>query len=107
MSRWILKTREYSYNVHYVEGKDNYVADHVSRSVIIVVSPPEASLFGLAQTQFKERQREEPIWRELVEFLEGSKIPTKRLPKPTLHQFARIDNIFVFCKRKVRRQSPV
>lgn len=101
MNRWILEMREYSYNVQYVKGKDNCVADHLSRPVRIVVRPPEASWLGLNQEQFKERQREEPVWRELVEYLEGSKIPTKRLPKPTLDQFAQIDGVLYFVKERL------
>ncbi len=87
MNRWILEMREYNYDIQYVKGKDNLVADHLSR-------------LGLDQTQFQERQREEPVWRELAEYLEGGRVPTKRLPKSTLDQVAQIDGILYFVKEK-------
>ncbi len=43
MNRWNLEMREYNYDIHYQKGKDNYVADHLSRPVRLIVRPPENS----------------------------------------------------------------
>ncbi len=35
MNRWILEMREYNYDIQYVQGKDNFIADNLSRPVHI------------------------------------------------------------------------
>ncbi len=47
MNRWILEMQEYNYETHYLKDKDNFVADHLSRPVRIVVRPPKRSWLGL------------------------------------------------------------
>ena len=100
MNRWILEMREYNYDIQYVRGKDNFVADHLSRPVRIVTRTPVATWLGYDQNEYKVKQREDPVWQELAEYLEGGRIPTKRLPKATLDQFAIVEEILYFMKVK-------
>ncbi len=46
MNRWILEMREYNYEINYLKGKDNIVAEHLSRPVRVVMRPPETSWLG-------------------------------------------------------------
>ncbi len=75
------------------EGKHNYVADHLSRPVQIISRTTEATWLGLNKEAFQIKQREELVWEELMSYLEGGKVPTKRLPKTTLDQFALQDGL--------------
>ncbi len=52
MNRWILEMREYSSDIQYVKGKDNIVADHLSRPVPMIVRSPEATWLGLDRENF-------------------------------------------------------
>ncbi len=87
---------EYNYDIQYQRGKDNYVADHLSRPVRIIVRSPEATWLGLDHQSFRDKQREEPVWAELGKYLNGGKVPTKRLPKAALDQFAFVDELLYF-----------
>ncbi len=44
MNRWILEMREYHYEINYVQGKYNYVADQLSRPVRVVQHQPTSRL---------------------------------------------------------------
>lgn len=50
-NRWILEMREYQYDIQYVKGKYNYVADQLSWPVRIIVRQPEATWFGQENTR--------------------------------------------------------
>lgn len=100
MNRWILELREYNYEIQYLKGKDNFVADHLSRPLRIIVRPPEASWFGLDKQKFMVQQREETVWGELVSYLQGGKIPSKRLPMAILDQFALVEEMLYFVREK-------
>ncbi len=80
--------REYNYDLQYAKDKDNFVADHLSRPVRVIIRSPEATWLSLDREYFQARQKEESIWEELAEYLRGGKLPTKRWPKITLDQFA-------------------
>ncbi len=53
---------------------------------------------GLDKEAFQIKQREEPAWEELASYLEGGRLPTKRLPKTTLDQFALQDELLYFVR---------
>ncbi len=62
MNRWLLEMREYNYEIKYLKSKDNFVADHLSRRVRIIVRPAEISWLGLDKPEFMSKQREETVW---------------------------------------------
>ncbi len=81
-------------------AKDNFVEDHLSRPVRVIIRSPEATWLGLDQKNIRARQKEESVWEELTEYLKGGKLPTKRLPKTTLDQFAHEDGLLYFEREK-------
>lgn len=101
MNRWILEMREYQYNIQYVKGKYNYVADQLSRPVRVVQRCPTPNYLGLTLDQMKTQQREENKWKEMIEYLEGGSIPTKKYHKSLLHQFNLIDELLYYTKENI------
>ncbi len=59
MNRWILEMREYNYDIQYVKSKNNFVADHLSRPVRVIIRSPEATWLGLGRENFQARQKVE------------------------------------------------
>ena len=100
MNRWILEMREYNYEIQYVKGKDNYVADYLSRPVQVVTRDSPQSWLGLNAQQFVERQREDAVWAELVDYLQGGKLPLRKLPKTTLQQFELVEELLYYVREK-------
>ncbi len=101
MNRWILEMREYQYNIQYVKGKYNYMADQLSRPVRIIQRCPTPNYLGLTLEQIKIQQREEIKWRDMIEYLEGGSIPTKKYHKSILHQFTIIDELLYYAKENI------
>lgn len=97
--------REYQYEIQYVKGKNNYVADQLSRMIRIVARPPAATWVGLDRQQIKTARRNEPAWKELTIYLEGERVPARRLPRATLDQFSLIHKILELRAPQGRRQS--
>ncbi len=56
MNRWLLEMREYNYEIKFLKGKDNFVADHLSRPVRIIVRPPEVTWLSLDKPEFVSEQ---------------------------------------------------
>ncbi len=98
MNRWILEMREYNYDIHYLKGKDNFVADQLSRPVRVIVRPLKASWPGLDIPQYMLKQREDTVWKELIEYLKGGNVPCKRLPNATLDQFVSADELLYYVR---------
>jgi len=100
MNRWILEMREYNYEIQYVKGKYNYVADQLSRPVRVIQRSPDVTWLGSTKEEFRDYQREEIKWRELVEYLEGGRVPTKRYHKTILDQFVVMEEILYYVREK-------
>ncbi len=93
MNCWILEIREYNYEI-------NFVADHLSRPVRVIMHPPETSSLGLDKPQYVQRQSEDAVWGELMEYLKGGKVPSKRLHKATLDQFILANELLYYVREQ-------
>ncbi len=100
MNRWVLEVLEYNYEIQYLKGKNNFLADHLSRPVRHIVRPPEISWLGLENQQFVHHQREEIVRGELITYLQGGKIPNTKLLKTNLDQFPLVKEILYFFQEK-------
>ena len=102
VQRWTWEMKEYSFEIKYVKGKNNFVADSLSRPVRIIQKShtQSESYLGLSQSEFVEAQREDPQWKALAEYLEGGKVPTKIYPKTLLEQFVVEDKVLYHVREK-------
>ncbi len=67
MNRYILEMREYQYEIKYVKGKNNWVADQLSRPVLLIQRPPVETILGRTKEEMRELQLQEEGWRQLIE----------------------------------------
>ncbi len=59
---------------------------------------PTTTILSLISEEFAKCQREEVKWREMIEYLEGGSIPTKKYHKTILEQFTLKEKILYFVK---------
>ncbi len=97
----MLEVRDYRFRVEYKQGKNNVVADQLSRSVRVIHGSEVFTWLGKSREEIQALQREEPRWREMVEYLEGGRINRSKYPLATLDQFALEDGILYLCKQKL------
>ena len=95
---WLLEMREYSFTFKYVKGKDNVVEDHLSRPVQFVVHQSNETWLGLSKEQFIAEQRKDATWQELIEYLNGGRIPGRKIPRATLDQFELVNGMLHFVR---------
>ncbi len=95
-----MEIREYNYEIQYLKGKNNFLADHLSRPVRHIVRPPETSWLGLENQQFVHHQREEIVRGELITYLQDGRISNTKLLKANLDQFALVKEILYFFQEK-------
>ncbi len=77
------------------------VADQLSRPIRIIREEETLTWLGRSKEEIRTMQRAEPRWQEMVEFLEGGRIPRSKYPRTTLDQFSLEDEILYLCKRKI------
>ncbi len=85
--------REYRFRVEYKKGKNNVVADQLSRPVRVIQESDDGTCLGKSKEEIQVLKGEEPRWREMITYLEGGRIPGSRYPRATLDQFALEDGI--------------
>ncbi len=94
MNRWMLEMRNYRFRVKYKQGKNNVVAHQLSRPVRVIQRSEDGTWLGKSREEIQALQKEEPRWREMVQYLEeGGRIPRSKYPRATLNQFALEDGI--------------
>ncbi len=76
------------------------VADHLSRPVKIIRHDLEKQWLGKTRDEIRDLQRNELLWRELIEYLEGGALPRHRYYKSTLDQFVVEEEILYKVIRK-------
>ena len=91
--------RDYRYKIEYKSGKDNVVADQLSRPVNHIRRVEETWL-GKTKEEIINLQRRDQRWREMINFLQGGRIPRSKYPRATLDQFAVEEEILYLCKKK-------
>ncbi len=77
------------------------VADQLSRPVRVIQGSEDGEWLGKSRKEMKEMQRAEPRWREMVDYLEGGRIPRSKYPLVALDQFALEEDILYLYKQKV------
>lgn len=100
MNRWKVEMKDYRYKVVYRPGKHNEVADQLSRPVRAIFQNNQDSYLGLSKEEFKAKQMGEARWRELIEYLEGGKLPKKKFPRAFIHQFIMYEGLLYLCADK-------
>lgn len=98
VTRWMLEMREYHFRVKYVKGKDNVVADQLSRPVRLITHQPNVTWLGLTREEFIKGQREDPTWNELLDYLKGGVLPGRKIAKATLDQFEVLDGVLHYVR---------
>ncbi len=79
--------REYQYTIRYIKGKKNVVAESLPRPILVIQPSSEAMWLGKSREEIKTLQREKERWKDLMDYLEGGKVPNKIYKPTTLDQF--------------------
>ncbi len=93
--------RDYRFKVEYKMRKNNVVADQLSRPFRVIQGSEDGTWLGKSSVEIQEMQRGEPRWREMVNYVEGGKIPRSKYPRATLDQFSQEDGVLYLCTQKV------
>ena len=99
VTRWMLEMREYDFVTKYVMGKSNVVADQLSRPVRVITREPVGSFLGLEREDFVNKQRGDGTWEELVNYLNGGRIPGRKIPRENLEQFEVSEGVLYFVRQ--------
>ncbi|XP_037774491.1 uncharacterized protein K02A2.6-like [Penaeus monodon] len=94
MTRWAHELTFYDFELLYKPGRVHHVPDLLSRQIT-----PIADLDSpLLQPDLVERhQRDDPLWQQLIEYLEEGRLPPRRIPLP-LDQFELQDRVLYHVK---------
>ena len=111
VARWQIYLATFKYTITHVKGKDNKLADFLSRNVNYIMSetlskkqicntlhiiPNNKDIWmTINPTELRQQQEAEPRWREIIKFLENKTHLTKACCRPkikSLSDFALNDN---------------
>ncbi len=74
------------------------MADQLSRPVRVLCEGER--WLGKIKDELVELERAELRWKDMIEYLEGGRIPRARYPRATLDQFTLEDQVLYLCKQK-------
>ena len=94
VARWQIYLATFKYSIIHVKGRDNHLADFISRNVdhdqllekpadciynLSIQNPdhPEDPWMAILPHELRSKQEQEPRWKEIIKFLENEKHPTK------------------------------
>ncbi len=77
------------------------VADQLSRPVRVIQGSEDGTWLGKSRDEIQQMQRGESRRREMVNYLEGGRVPRSKYPRDTQDQFALEDGVLYLCKQKV------
>ncbi len=97
----MLEMRDYRFKVEYKMGKNNVVADQLSRPVRVLQGSGDGTWLGKSRDEIHEMQRGEPRRRKMVNYMEGGRIPRSKYTRATLDQFSLGNGILYLCKQEV------
>ena len=76
MSRFSHELSYYDYQLIYKKGSQNNVPDLLSRAVATV------NLGDINPASVRAAQEEDPLWREIIHYLEEERLPRRKIPLP-------------------------
>ncbi|XP_063599491.1 uncharacterized protein LOC134775811 [Penaeus indicus] len=85
MSKWSYELSNYQYKFLYKKGSSNHVPDCLSHVANIDAS-------ALDPQNVRDAQLKDPLWREVIRYLEEKAVPRRKLPLP-LEEFELINGI--------------
>ncbi len=77
------------------------MADHLSRPVRIIRCQLEEHWLGRTKEELRQMKRKEHKWREMINYLEGGRIPRSKYPRSTIDQFVLEEEILYLTKRSI------
>lgn len=89
-----LRMREYNFEIRYVQGNKNVVADKLSRSVLksqVITNNVIKIFLGLSKDDFRTCQRKHK-WHEVIEHLKGGSVKKLKF-RNILHNFLLEDGL--------------
>jgi len=99
MTRWAHELTFYDFELLYKPGRVHHVPDLLSRQIAAIADLDSP----LLQPDLVERhQRDDPLWQQLIEYLEEGRLPPRRIPLP-LDQFELRDRVLYHVKSNNER----
>lgn len=80
MSRWGYELSAHSYQILYKPGASHHVPDVLSRNVAAI--NVDVNIENVNNEKLREYQLEENRWKEIIEYLEGEKLPCHKPSRP-------------------------
>jgi len=92
MTRWACELSHYQFKIVYKQGIQHRVPDMLSRSVA------QIDLANVDPTTMREEQMKDPLWQEVINYLEEKNLPKKKIPL-TLDEFTLQDGVLYHLRQ--------